>query len=184
MARVIFAAFVMCFSAAVHATVLVPIEFRELVASAPVIVHGRVVGVRSDWIESRRSIETFVTIEASEYLKGDLGERVTIRVPGGQLGRYRTVFVGAPSFQEGDEVVLFLRTADQGTPWIVGLSQGAFRVAVDPASGRHILTSPVLMSSPGAAGEVVVRGDARRRPLDIDAFRAAVKQALAPGAAQ
>jgi hypothetical protein len=162
-----------------HATVLVPIEFRELVTSAPVIVHGRVVDVHAEWIEGRRSIETLVTIEASEYLKGDLGGRVTIRVPGGRLGRYRTIFIGAPSFQEGDEVVLFLRTAGRAVPWILGLSQGAFRIVADPASGRQMVASPVLLSAPGAHAETVVRGDARRRPLDLDAFRAVVRQVLA-----
>jgi hypothetical protein len=169
------------FTTAIHATVLLPIEFRELVATAAVIVHGRVVDVRADWIDGRRSIETFLTIEAGEYLKGDLGGSVTVRVPGGQLGRYRTVFVGAPSFQAGDEVVLFLKTAAGSDPWIVGLSQGAFRVVADPSSSRRIVTSPVLMSKPGDAAETIVRGDVRRRPLDIESFRAAVSLALAQG---
>src|SRR5687767_15921943 len=98
-------------SVALHATVIVPIEFRELVATAPGIVHGEVVDVRSRWVDGRRSLETFVTIAAAEYLKGNLGEHVTFRVPGGQLGRYRTVFVGVPEFRPGDEVVLFLKRA-------------------------------------------------------------------------
>src|SRR6266850_4866174 len=99
-----------------RATVIVPIEFRELVTIAPVIVHGRVVDVRSDWVDGRRSVETFVTVEAAEYLKGNLGERVTFKVPGGQLGRYRTVFVGAPEFQDGDEVILFLKRSGPSYP--------------------------------------------------------------------
>ncbi len=184
MRRMILCVLLVCLPIAVHATVLVPIEFRELVTTAPVIVHGRIVDVQAEWIENRRSIETLVTIEASEYLKGDLGERVTMRVPGGQLGRYRTIFVGAPSFQVGDEVVLFLRTADQLAPWIIGLSQGAFRIVADPASGRRMVTAPVLISTPGAAPEPIIRGDVRRRPLDIEAFRAAVRQALGQRAAQ
>jgi hypothetical protein len=168
----------------IGATVLIPIEFRELVTTAPVIVHGRVIGVRAEWIEGRRSIETFVTVEASDYLKGNLGDRLVVRVPGGQVGRYRTVFVGAPAFQEGDEVVLFLRLADGSAPWIVGLSQGAFRVVADAMSGRRIVTSPVVMSKPGDAPEAIVRGDVRRRPLDIDSFRALVRQAIEQGPRQ
>src|SRR5689334_8430801 len=53
-------------AASVHATVLLPIEFRELVQSAQTIVHGRVVDVRSEWVDGRRAVETFVTIEAAE----------------------------------------------------------------------------------------------------------------------
>src|SRR5687768_7359219 len=98
MRRVVAVAVFVILSVVLQATVLVPIEFRELVSIAPVIVHGRVVDVRSAFVDGRRSVETFVTVEAGDYLKGQLGPNFTIRIPGGQMGRYRTVFVGAPEF--------------------------------------------------------------------------------------
>jgi hypothetical protein len=171
-------------SAALHATVIIPIEFRELVAIAPVIVHGQVVDVRSDFVDGRRSVETFVTVEATEYLKGNLGDRLTFKVPGGQLGRYRTVFIGAPEFQQGDEVVLFLKSVGPSYPSIIGLSQGAFRVVTDARSGRHMVTTPVVMGRGGDEPEPIVRGDVTRKPVAIDSFRDAVKRVLAQGAAQ
>jgi hypothetical protein len=167
-----------------RATVIVPIEFRELVTIAPVIVHGRVVDMRSDWVDGRRSVETFVTIEATEYLKGDLGERVTIKVPGGQFGRYRTVFIGAPEFQEGDEVVLFLKSSAPSYPYIIGLSQGAFRVVVDARSGRRMVTTPVVMGKGGDDPQPIVRGDATRKPMPIAAFREAVRLVISQSAGQ
>lgn len=166
-------------SAALHATVILPIEFRELVTIAPVIVHGQVVDVRADWADGRRSVETFVTIAVSEYLKGDLGERMTVRVPGGQLGRYRTIFVGAPEFREGDEVVLFLKHSGPSFPYIIGLSQGAFRVVPEAGTGRRMVTTPIVMGRGGDEPERIVRGDVTRKPLSIDAFRDAVRQVLA-----
>jgi hypothetical protein len=168
-----------CLSVAVHATVILPIEFRELVATAPVIVHGQVVDVRAGWADGRRSVETFVTIAATEYLKGDLGERMTFRIPGGQLGRYRTIFVGAPEFSEGDEVVLFLQYSGASYPYIIGLSQGAFRVVPEARTGRRMVTTPIVMGKGGGDAERIVRGDATRKPLPIDAFRDAVRQVLA-----
>jgi hypothetical protein len=171
-------------SAALHATVIVPIEFRELVATAPVIVHGQVVGVRAGWVDGRRAVETFVTVAAADYLKGNLGERVTFRVPGGQIGRYRTVFVGAPAFKEGDEVVLFLKRAGPSSLCVVGLNQGAFRVVEDARTGRHMVTTPIVMGKGGDESEPVVRGDVTRQPLAIDAFRDAVRQVMAQGRAQ
>jgi hypothetical protein len=162
------------------ATVLVPIEFRELATSAPVIVHGTVIDVRSDWVDGRRAIETFVTIEATDYLKGHLGDRVTFKVPGGQLGRYRTVFVGAPTFQSGQEVVLFLKSDGPSYPFIVGLSQGLYHVVTDPASGRKLVTPPVIVAKAGVSPEPIVRGDPARRPVAMDSFRDLVQQALAP----
>ena len=169
-------------SVALQATVLVPIEFRELVSTAPVIVHGRVVDVRSAFVDGRQSVETFVTVEASEYLKGQLGAHVTIRIPGGQLGRYRTVFVGAPEFRPGDELVLFLKTPRASLPHIIGLSQGAFRVHPDPRTGQRMVTTPIVMGKGTGDTEPVVRGDPTRRPVSIAAFRDVVRQVLAQGA--
>jgi hypothetical protein len=179
MRRFLVAAALVALSAAVHATVIVPIEFRELVNTAPVIVFGKVVEVRSDWVDGRRSVETFVTVEAGEYLKGNLGEKVTLRVPGGQIGRYRTVFVGAPEFREGDEVVLFLKHAGPAYPYIVGLSQGAFRVMTEPGTGRRWVTTPIVMGTGGDAPERVVRGDVARRPLPMERFRDSVRDVMA-----
>ena len=49
---------------ATAATVLIPIEFRELVAVSSVIVHGRVTDAHGEWTDGRRSVETLVTINA------------------------------------------------------------------------------------------------------------------------
>ncbi len=159
---------------AVRATVLIPIEFRELVTISTVIVHGRVTDAHGERTDGRRSVETLVTIDAREYLKGDLGAEFTIHVPGGQLGRYRTIFVGAPEFRTGDEVVLFLRGGR-----IVGLSQGAFRVVADADGGRPTVVSPIVMAISPDTAEPVVRGDSRRRPVPLDSFRDIVRQVLA-----
>jgi hypothetical protein len=169
---------------ALPATVIVPIEFRELVVTTAVIVHGRVTDVRSAFVDGRRSVETFVTVAADEYLKGDLGEHITFRVPGGEIGRYRTVFVGAPGFTRGDEVVLFLRTQRGALPFIVGLSQGAYRVVADRQSGRRMVTAPIVMSNGGLEAEAIVRGSPTRRPLPIERFRDVVRDVLAQGAAR
>ena len=171
-------------TAALRATVLVPIEFRQLVSSAAVIVHGHVVDASAGWTDGRRTIETEVIVRADEYLKGNLGARVSIRLPGGQIGRYRTVFVGAPQFAAGDEVVLFLKTREGGLPYIVGLSQGAYRVVADPRSGRRMVTSPIVMTTPGQAVQRVVRGDPARRPLTVDAFAGVVRAIMAGGGGQ
>jgi len=167
-----------CFLCAhASATVLAPIEFRQLVTTSPVIVHATVVDVRADWADGRRAVETFVTVEAGDYLKGDLGPRVTFKVPGGQLGRYRTIFVGAPTFQTGDELVLFLKSDGPSYPFITGLSQGLFRVVADRASGQRLVTPPAVVGKPGV-DERVVRGDVSRRPVPLDDFRALVRQMM------
>jgi hypothetical protein len=184
MRRLFIVALLLAAPVALRATVIIPIEFRELVTTTPVIVHGHVTDVRAAFVDGRRSVETFVTVTADEYLKGDLGEHVTFRVPGGELGRYRTVFVGAPAFRVGEEVVLFLKMTPGRVPFIAGLHQGAYRVVEDAQTRRRMVTSPVLMSRDGQEPEAVVRGAATRRPMALEAFRDVVREVLAKGAAR
>src|SRR3954451_5177005 len=92
-----------------HATVELPVEFGEMVQGSQLVVHGRVVDVRSQQTGDRRSIETLVTVAVTEALKGRPGDSVSFRLPGGEVGRYRRVVVGVPRFTAGDDVIVFLR---------------------------------------------------------------------------
>jgi hypothetical protein len=156
--------------------VLLPADFKELVTGSQVIVRGRIVDIRAEWMDGRRRIDTLVTLEADQYLKGDFGRSVTFRVPGGELGRYRTILVGAPTFREGDEVVLFLNARGPSVPYLFGLGQGVFRIVSD-ASGRRMVTPPALEAETPQGGRVV-RGAVTRKPVTIDAFGEQVREAM------
>ena len=156
-----------------QATVELPVEFGEMVRGSQLVVHGRVVEVRSQQTGDRRSIETLVTIAVTAALKGRPGDEVTFRMPGGEVGRYRRVMVGAPRFSAGDEVVVFLRGEAPALPTVFGLSQGLYRVARG-LDGRPLVT-PAPLTAPAAGAERVVRGDPVRRPLALEAFAREVR---------
>lgn len=160
------------------ATVIVPAEFREVVTGAQLIVVGRITDVTAEWADGRRRIDSYVTVEVAATLKGRANETVTFLVPGGQIGRYRSVMVGAPVFAPGDEVVLFLNARGSAVPYVFGLNQGVYRVRVDPRSGQRLVVSPALMARSDSA-EVVRRGTAARRPQPLDDFNAQVRAILA-----
>jgi hypothetical protein len=163
-----------------QATVLVPAEFREIVTGSQLIVHGRVVDVRSGWTDDRVRIETIVTLEADTYLKGGPGDTVTFRVPGGTIGRYRSFMVGAPEFRTGDEVVLFLKANGPSVAHVFGLSQGVFRVRREAGSGRPVVVPPAVMAR-SEAPQRVTRGASDRQPVPLDTFGAQVRAALDGG---
>ena len=168
----------------VRATVLLPADFREVVAGSQIIVYGRVADVRPEWSDDRTRIDTLVTLDAGSYLKGGPGDHVTFRVPGGQIGRYKNVMVGAPEFRQGEEVVLFLSAAGPSIAHVFGLNQGVYRVRVDARTGRRLVVPPVLMAS-GDAPQAIVRGDRTRQPLPLDSFAASVRTAMVgPGGAR
>jgi hypothetical protein len=165
-------------SATAGATVLVPADLSELTAEATAIVHGRVVEVRAEWLEGRRAIDSYVTLAAATYLKGDLGAAVTLRVPGGRMGAYRSFIVGAPVFNVGDEVVLFLGSRGPSVPYVLGLNQGVYRVRTDRDSGRRTVIPPTLIS-PGVESVRLVRGDPSRPAPTLERFAADVRALLA-----
>lgn len=161
-----------------RATVILPAEFREVVAGSEIIVYGRVADVRPEWSDDRTHIDTTVTLEVGSYLKGGPGDAVTFRVPGGQVGRYRNVVVGAPEFRQGEEVVLFLNASGPAVAHVFGLNQGVYRVRTDSRTGQRVVIPPVLTASTDSP-QAVVRGDLSRQPLPLDSFAASVRTAIA-----
>ena len=160
----------------VRATVLVPADLAELSREARVIARGQVVAIDAQWSDGRRTIETVVTLEAESYLKGEMGRMVQFRVPGGTMGRYRNIVMGAPQFSVGQRVVVFLGANGPRVPFILGLSQGVYRLGVT-ASGDVLVSPPPIM--PGVTGPIV-RGAATRQPAPLADFERSVR-ALAGG---
>ena len=160
----------------VEATVYVAADLATLTSEARAIAHGRVVATEARWTEGRRAIETLVTVEVEDYLKGDLGQAITLRVPGGEMGPYRSIMLGAPRLAPGDDVIVFLSGAAPAIPHLLGLAQGVYRVSQDSATQR--LVTPEVLRVPGAeaiGGARVVRGDPSRRPMTLDAFEQHVR---------
>jgi len=162
------------------ATVLVPAEFGEIVRGSQIIAYARIVDARPAWADGRRWIDTVVTAEVVSPLKGSPGDTLTFKVPGGRLGRYQSVVVGAPVFAKGDEAVLFLKTHGDDLPDVFGLNQGVFRVVVDSRTGRRVVVPPPMMKSDASPEpERVVRGAIDRRPMAFEAFGARVLEVMA-----
>ena len=171
-------ALVLC-SLRTGATVLVPADLGELARDAGAIVRGRVAATDPRWTGDRRAIETVVTIDVEESLKGSLGRTVQFVVPGGTLGRYRSIFVGAPQFVVQERVVVFLGWRGPSYPYLLGLGQGVFRIAEEPNRSGALVTPPPMIA-PAAGAVRIVRGDVSRVPVPLAAFEQRVR-ALAGG---
>jgi len=73
-----------------------------------------------------------VTVQVGEALKGEIEGSVLVNNPG---------FAGAPVFQVGDEVILFV-TSRNGSNVITGFQQGSFKILTKP-SGEKVLDRPI-----------------------------------------
>ena len=159
---------------------LIPADLGEISRDALAVARGRVAALDAQWTEDRGTIETIVTLDVETYLKGDFGSTLRFRVPGGALGRFRSVVVGAPEFAVDQRVVVFLGAHGPSVPYVLGLSQGVFRIVrVGPDAAEFVASPATLAASAGAVR--IVRGDPSRRALALDDFEERV-QALARGA--
>jgi len=103
-----------------------PMALGDLTAASSVVVHGRVVSLDSRWDEGHRTIHTAVEVEPIDYLKGDASaETIVFEMPGGTVGEIRLVVSDLPSFEVGEEVILFLK---DDYFRVVGFFQGKFKV--------------------------------------------------------
>ncbi len=160
-------------AAGARATTLVPASLGELTRDAHAVALGRVAAVDGRWSDDHRSIETLVTLSVDSYLKGTFGRTVQFTVPGGSLGRYRTIFVGAPQFAVDERVVVFLAASGPALPHLVGFTQGVFRVLRSPdAPGWIVKPSPAL---PASALTGLLGGDRGRTALTLDDFAKQVR---------
>ena len=162
---------VVCASGTLSATTLVPADFAQMARESELIVRGTVVQVDGQRIGGRQTIESLITLRVSDTIKGTAVEETVFRVPGGKVGPYRRVTVGAPQFSPGDEVILFLKGRAPAIAMPYGLSQGVYRVS--RTAGTPVVT-PAVVTGLGR----VTRGDPARRPIDPQAFTRQVQAAL------
>jgi hypothetical protein len=168
----------LCVSSAVaSATVLVASDVGALARDARTIARGRVVAVQGRATDDHRGIETLVTLDVDAYLKGTLGSTLQFRVPGGELGRYRSIFVGAPQFAIDQQVIVFLASRGPSVPHIIGLSEGVYRVVWSTASSSWVVTPPAAL--PVATVTPIVRGDPGRQPMALGDFERRIRELAA-----
>ena len=167
----VFAMAAVC-SGTLFATVSDPLTLRQLTAGATLIVRGSITDVRA-FPASGRGIESIATVAVERVIKGEFEPFVAVRVPGGIVGRYRQITIGAPTLRLNQQAVFFLkRGADNG--WRpVGMSAGVVRVLSETGTGRRLIAPAVVQGQTASTGPIV-RGDERRRSLSVEEFEALV----------
>jgi hypothetical protein len=166
-----------CGGAALAGSVVVPTEFRAVVSEATLIVRGHVTDIRAV-VMPGVGIDSIATVAVDGVVKGQAGGFLSVRVPGGEDGRYRFVMVGAPTFHVGERAVFFLKPGADNTLRPVGLTMGIYQIHADPQTGQAVVDPPLVAGRTASTGPVV-RGDARRRPMPVQEFESLVRLLLA-----
>jgi hypothetical protein len=110
------------------ATTVLKMDLNALTEKADIVVYGTVKSVEAKVETGGKSISTYVTIVPDSFVHGKTQPSILVRVPGGAAhGQTLRVF-GAPVFETGDRVFLFLQKSvkDPSVFWVTGLFQGRY----------------------------------------------------------
>lgn len=131
------------FLAASGWTLMISLSTEDLTQEAENIIVGKVVKKECRYDEEGKRIYTYVTISVEEDLKGKTGgKEITVRHLGGEVGEIGLWVEDTPSFEEDEEVLLFLKKGKKPeVREIVGRAQGKFRVKRDEFSGERMVVS-------------------------------------------
>ena len=119
------------------ASTFLAMSWEDLVEKADTVVAGRVVEVTSYWNREGTAILTEAVIEIESSVLGKAPSVVRVRTFGGQVGDYKIVAHGFPTFERNEKLLLFLEPAEDGFRKVLGYQQGELRIRVDK-TGREI----------------------------------------------
>lgn len=121
------------FSPSAEATTVLKLNETQLVKKSDLIVRGTVESMKSIWVLNKSTIVTLVKIRVGEeVLKRKVGSHITVRIFGGQIGKYKVNLPGNVAFLKGNEVVVVVESSPylpKGQYLMVGLTQGKWVVA-------------------------------------------------------
>lgn len=158
--------------AVADASTVTPMSASTLADQAGQVIVGRVAAVRSYWADDPRRIESEITLEGVEYLKGRLADstdRFTLIVPGGEVDKMRMSVCCAPDLRIGEKWMLFLLPTYHTHP-VVGIFQGAFLIKLDTDGVERVVSRyhgrETAVTGVGADGFVQYAGG---EPADVHA---------------
>jgi hypothetical protein len=122
-------------------TTVIPPTFEQLVQQAELIFQGTVTDVRSVWEGegAQRHIDTYVTFQIDENVKGKATSSYTIRMLGGTVGDETMEVTDSPKFKVGDREILFVEHNNEQFVPLVGINHGHFHLQRDEQTGRDIV---------------------------------------------
>jgi uncharacterized protein YceK len=119
------------------ATTAVMLTDEDLIASSRIILIGDVQSVKAQWDADHQTINTYVKVNVTRLLKGQLqNQTIVFKQLGGRVGDEATVIFGAPEYAAGQQVLLFLDTRQDGTLRVAHLFQGKYDIVTESGSLR------------------------------------------------
>ncbi len=124
-----------------------------MIDDSALIVHGTVLRSWSGWDRARQFIWTHYELQVSDMIKGLPSVKLVVSEPGGIIGETAMQIAGAPRYEVGEEVVLFLNRTPIGYLRSSGWGQGKFGVSSLGGAGPVVRSAVAGVSFVEAQGE-------------------------------
>lgn len=125
------------------------LEVEDLARSSTLVARARILSARARWTEGQKGIVTEVRAVvlgalASSGVPPREGRQITILQAGGEVDGVRLDWIGRPTFEPGEDLILFLQPHDPADPAdermiVVGGKQGKMRVLPQAGAGAGAL---------------------------------------------
>lgn len=121
----------------IESTTMLYKNFEDLSKESSLIIKGTVIDIQCEWNPEHTLIISYITVGIKEQYKGSqYKQTVMIKQLGGELDGYFTKVIGAPEFEVGEEVVLFLKPSENGFYHVHGMFQGKYKIEGGKAKHR------------------------------------------------
>ncbi len=138
--QIVFLVFFVMYPFVSSASFVVAKTVEDMSQESTEIVQGLVESQEFKNEKGRFLTLTHIRVERGWKGRVEAGGVVTVVTPGGTSGKYSQHVPGAPRFQKGSTVLLFLWAAKQSEPYrVYGLSQGVFRIQ-EEAAGLYAIS--------------------------------------------
>ena len=158
-------------------TTVPKMDLKALIGKSDHIVQGKVEAI--DVVVEQKRPFTRVRIRVDDPIyarRGDRRQTVFLKFLGGRMdtprGPVDLAISGMPSFNVGDNVIVFLREQPDGNNSVVGLNQGKYLVLNEVAIAS--ITGVDLVDP--KTGKIVPSGYLESAP--VDAFKARIRELL------
>jgi len=110
-----------------------------------VILLGKVTQKVSSWNVSKTRIYTTTNLQVEEFLKGSNGQNnVEITSPGGEVGEVGELYTHLPTFDQDEEVLVFLKKDAQNNKYkVLNGVDGKITVLEDAVTKEKITSSKI-----------------------------------------
>ena len=159
---------------------VIPMGLAEMVSAADTIVVAEAIDSRAEWVTNgpSRTIVTRVTFRVTDTFKGVERLLLPLEFLGGTVGDVGYAVSGVPTFDIGDQAVLFV-SGDRAVSPIVGHMQGRFPINTATDGTDYVtLHDRRAFAAVNQIGAPITVSPVAIPTMTLAAFRAEIDRAL------